>query len=277
MTLTARSIAEYSTRKKQFSISLTKLELVRAEETLPAGVCGRVQGIAMVYDQVDFYDTIFARGCLAKSIVERVLTRKVNVFADHIKQVRCHVGVVASVTEIGDAVTVLIDLLDTNDGRSMLEYAKACIAADIETGLSLGFIPRKGEVVRDKSNVPTGQYKFTEIEWRETSITPVPAVPGTQITGARNDEGESGVDFTNDEISAILAAVPEERLTEVLTGLGFSRSSANAVPATPAAPETPAESAPPVESSNSEQGTERKIATMDERMSALRQSFATTR
>lgn len=278
MKLTARHIAEFSTRKKQFSTHVTKLEMVRVEGELPPGVCGRMQGIALVYDEIDWYDTTFARGCLDKSISERVMTRKINVFADHIKQVRCHVGVVAGVETIGDSVSVVVDLLDTNDGRLMLEYAKACVAADVETGFSIGFIPRRGEMVKDKIGQPTGQYRFLEIEWRETSVTPIPAVPGAMVTGARNegDGEESNIDLTTDEITAILAAVPQDRLNEVLTPLGFTRTSANAEPATQTDENKPADVTPPADSLSNEKGEERKLATMDDRIKALRQSFAIT-
>lgn len=279
MTLTARNIADLASRKKQFTTHLTRLEFVRAEGMeLPAGVCGRMQGIAMVYDQVDWYDTIFARGCLDKSITERVFARKVNVFADHIKQVRCHVGVVSDARTIGDSVVVTIDLLDTADGRVMLEYARACVAADIETGLSIGFIPRRGEMVKDPAGIATGQYRFLEIEWRETSVTPVPAVPGTMVTGARNEDGEPGTEdeLTADEIRAILSTAPQDRLNEVLIEMGYARSTDNAASDTPDADATPPEDTPVAESSNEEADEEVRFMPFEERIAALRASFATS-
>lgn len=261
-------------RKKQFSGFATKLELVRAEGDLPAGVCGRMQGIALVYETVDFYDTMFAYGCMDRSIAERVASRKVNVFSDHVKQVRAHVGVVSMAETIGDSLVVMIDLLDTADGRQMLEYVKACVSAGVETGLSIGFIPRKYEQVKSASGELTGVVRFTEIEWRELSVTPVPAVPGTAVTGARHEDVDAvEQSFTREDAIALFSGIPEELLNDVLSEMGYTRT-ASADPENDSSDPKPKDDTPEADAVEKIEGEERKFATMDERMAALRSSFS---
>lgn len=233
-------------RLKQFAHSVTHLEL-RAADDLPAGVCGRIQGVALVYDSVDWYGTMFAPGCMARSIADRVNSSKVNLFLDHTKQVRCHVGVVRSMTDVGDTCVMVGDLFDTADGRLALEYCKAVIAAGAETGISIGFIPRKGEIVKDATGITTGNYRFNEIELREESITPVPAVEGALVTGARHeDENDPEVMVT--ALRSIVASLPAERLDAALLELGFQRRASEAKPeetASAVAAGDPAETAQP--------------------------------
>lgn len=274
-----------SARAKQYAHSVSSLKLVverardehgvliRAEgDDLPDGVCGRIQGVAMVYDQLDWYGTMFAPGCMAKSIAERVQARKVNLFLDHEKEVRCHVGIVASMTDIGDQAVMTGDILDTADGRLALEYCKAVIAAGGETGISIGFIARKGEVVKDALGTSTGAYRFTEIELREESITPVPAVENALVTGARNEDDEDP-ELMITALRSIVAALPKERLDATLLEYGFERN-ATLTPepvdkATPKPAGTPAaEEEPGAEGEGS-----RKME-MQDRIKALRTTFA---
>ena len=160
------------------------LEL-RADGDLPPGIAGRLTGIALTYDVVDTYDTIFARGCAKRSIDMKVAARKLPLLMDHDRSVRAHVGVVASMTDVGDALVMTADLLDTPEGRAAKEYAQAVIAAGTSTGFSIGFVPRRAErVVVDGRPVE----RFLEIELREVSLTPMPAVPGTGLTAARADD-----------------------------------------------------------------------------------------
>ena len=87
--------------------------------------------------------------------------------------------------DIGDALVMTADIFDTADGRAALEYVKAVLASGASTGFSIGFIPRASEMVQvDGKPVE----RFTEIELREVSITPMPAVPGAEVASARNDE-----------------------------------------------------------------------------------------
>lgn len=160
---------------------------VRADlPDLPPGIAGRVSGIALTYDVVDTYDTMFARGCAKRSIDTRVAARKVPLLMDHDRSVKSHVGVVAQLSEVGDALMMVAEILDTEEGREALEYAKAVMAANTSTGFSIGFVPRRSEWVKigDKQ-----VERFTEIELREVSITPFNAVPGAEMTAARAESG----------------------------------------------------------------------------------------
>lgn len=257
-------------RPKERSISFTHLEL-RSEDALPEGVCGRIQGVALTYDTVDYYGTMFAPGCMARSIVERVAANKVNLFLDHTKEVRSHVGIVRTMNDIGDTCVMTADILDTVEGRDTLEYCKAIIAAGGETGISIGFIPRKGEVVKNSLGTATGTYRFTEIELREESITPVPAVDGAQVTGARTEDDDDPEVMVT-ALRAIVAALPLERLDATLLELGFQRNAAaTPTPEEVAAPAAAAEPAAVEEPVTEDEGLRK--APMADRIKAIRESM----
>lgn len=158
---------------------------VRADGNLPPGIAGRVSGVALTYEVVDSYNTIFARGCAKRSIDNKVKARKVPLLMDHSRTVGAHVGVVASMIDSGDSLIMTADLFDTPEGRAALDYVKTVIAAGASTGFSIGFVPRRSDMVMLEGKPSE---KFLEIELREVSLTPMPAVPGADVTGARMDE-----------------------------------------------------------------------------------------
>jgi HK97 family phage prohead protease len=172
-------------RQKMWHFSDTHIELRAEQDNLPSGIAGRVMGVALTYDVVDSYQTMFQRGAAQQSINTKVKARKVPLLMDHDRTVASHVGVVASMTEVGDTLVMTAELFDTPDGRAALEYVKAVIAAGASTGFSIGFVPRRSEMVAVNGKPVE---LFTEIELREVSITPMPAVPGADITAARTDE-----------------------------------------------------------------------------------------
>lgn len=177
------------TRAVQYITSDVALE-IRADAALPPGVCGRVSGVALTYDVVDSYATVFAPGCAKRSIDTKVRARKVPLLMDHSRTVGAHVGVVAQMTDAGNALVMTADLFDTPDGRAALEYAKTVIAAGASTGFSIGFVPRRSDMtLRDGQMVEV----FQEIELREVSLTPMPAVPGADVMGARTDEASAAI------------------------------------------------------------------------------------
>ena len=94
---------------------------IRAEGDLPPGIAGRVSGVALTYEVVDSYQTIFARGCAKRSIDNKVKARKVPLLMDHSRTVGAHVGVVASMVDSGDQLIMTADLFDTPEGRAALE------------------------------------------------------------------------------------------------------------------------------------------------------------
>lgn len=206
-------------------------------EKLPDGVCGRMTGIALVYSVADDYGTVFEPGCLAKTRVERVAAGKVKLFADHGPFTDTHVGTVRSITDVGDAAVMMADLFDTQAGRTMKEYLEAVLASGSETGLSIGFRPVKKEWKSadgggaDADNL----LHYQEIQLREISITPVPAVPGTEVTGVRRQENETDTALLLRVLANILREVPERD----------ARAAVDAAYASSAA-KTDTEAAPPV-------------------------------
>lgn len=176
-----------SVREKMWHLTDATLQ-VRADSDLPPGIAGRVSGVALTYEVVDSYGTMFARKCAKRSIDNRVASRKVPLLMDHERTSKAHVGVITSMSDVGDSLVMTADIFDTAEGRSALEYVKAVLASGASTGFSIGFIPRTSETVQ----VDTAQVeRFTEIELREVSITPMPAVPGAEVASARHDDAPS--------------------------------------------------------------------------------------
>jgi HK97 family phage prohead protease len=160
-----------------------EVALEARQEGLPEGIAGRITGVALTYEQVDTYGTVFARGCAKRTIDTKVKARRVPFLMDHEREVEAHVGVVASLTDTGDGLVMVADLFDTEAGREARDYVKAVMAAGAVTGLSIGFVPKRTEMaVVDGVTVE----RFLEIELREISLTPMPSVPGTDVLGARS-------------------------------------------------------------------------------------------
>jgi hypothetical protein len=172
---------------------------------LPSGVAGRVSGVALTYDAIDTYGTTFARGCAKRSLDGKVPARRLPLLMDHERSTEAHVGVVSSASDVGGALVITADLFDTPAGRSAVEYVKAVLAAGASTGFSVGFIPRRSERVKIDGEMID---RFLEIELREISITPMPSVPGTDVTGARKDAGTD----TTATASAAASPVPDAGL-----------------------------------------------------------------
>jgi len=198
---------------------------IRAESDLPPGIAGRVSGVALTYETVDSYQTMFARKSAKRSIDNKVAARKVPLLMDHERTSKAHVGVVTEMQDVGDALVMTADIFDTADGRAALEYVKAVLASGASTGFSIGFVPRASEMVKvgDKS-----VERFTEIELREVSITPMPAVPGAEVASARNEEVAEALPVRTDDDLLLIAArvaldaLPVDARTALLdTDAGF--------------------------------------------------------
>lgn len=249
---------------KQYTMQATQLEL-RAENEMPPGVVGRISGIALVYGQTDAYGTQFARGALDRTRGERLASGKIKMFADHMALTSQHVGVVRSLDDVGDAVVMTADLFDTAEGRKMKEYLAAVMAANAETGLSIGFVPRKGMPHPDDPSV----YMFTEIELREISVTPVPAVPGAEVAGVRQEDEEF---LPEQALRVILAALSEDDARRVFDEV-YARTQAVGGDTAPTMTDAPGTSGEEDKADAAEVGERAKAATMDERIDALRASF----
>lgn len=164
------------------TVRRVEVALETRQDELPPGVAGRITGVALTYEQVDTYGTVFARGCAKRTINTKVKARKLPFLMDHEREVEAHVGVVSSLTDTGDALIMTADLFDTEGGRAAKEYVQAVMAAGAFTGLSIGFRPVLSEMAMVGGQTVE---RFLEIELREISLTPMPSVPGTDVLGAR--------------------------------------------------------------------------------------------
>ncbi len=85
---------------------------IRAESDLPPGIAGRVSGVALTYEVVDSYQTMFARKSAKRSIDNKVAARKVPLLMDHERTSKAHVGVVTEMQDVGDALVMTADIFD---------------------------------------------------------------------------------------------------------------------------------------------------------------------
>ena len=239
---------------------------IRAESDLPPGIAGRVSGVALTYEVVDSYQTMFARKSAKRSIDNKVAARKVPLLMDHERTSKAHVGVVTEMQDVGDALVMTADIFDTADGRAALEYVKAVLASGASTGFSIGFVPRASEMVKvgDKS-----VERFTEIELREVSITPMPAVPGAEVASARNEDiAEVASERTDDDLLLIAARVALDALP-----VDARLALLDAYVPTPSVTESVSSHAPVVlDTPSSTHSTARYVA-MEDRIKAVRSTY----
>lgn len=231
---------------------------LRAVETdgLPEGVCGRIVGVGLRYNVVDTYGTMFMPGCLAKT-GEKVRAGKVKLYADHRYVTDNHVGVVREITDVGDDVLVSADLLDTQRGRQLLEYAKACKASGAQTGLSIGFYDRDSEWI-DTNGARV--LAFSEVELEEFSMTPANAVEGADLLNAR--KMDPALKLT--ALKTLLQSMSESDVRSAVDAqFGQPKSEGNAA----AKPDSAADEARNAAAPDSRE------ATAEDRLAAYRQSF----
>lgn len=185
---------------------------IRAAADLPPGIAGRVSGVALTYETVDTYQTMFARNSAKRSIAGKVAARRVPLLMDHERTSKAHVGVVTEMQDVGNALVMTADIFDTADGRAALEYVKAVLASGASTGFSIGFVPRASEQVSVDGQAVE---RFTEIELREVSITPMPAVPGAEVAAARAEDvvSEDVAVRTDDDLLLVAARVTLDSLS----------------------------------------------------------------
>lgn len=257
-------------RPVQYLVSDVALE-IRADSDLPPGVAGRVSGVALTYDVVDSYATVFARGCAKRSIDTKVKARKVPLLMDHSRTVGAHVGVVASMIDSGDALIMTADLFDTPDGRAALDYVKTVIAAGASTGFSIGFVPRRSDMTSVDGRPVE---RFLEIELREVSLTPMPAVPGADVTGARTEEQTSRSDVELLTTAALIAleALPSDVRMSVVSRFLPHTSTVTTTATAPVRASVTGETG-----SDATQKAVTYAVPMEARIKAVRQSFQTIR
>jgi HK97 family phage prohead protease len=239
---------------------------IRAESDLPPGIAGRVSGVALTYEVVDSYQTMFARKSAKRTIDNKVAARKVPLLMDHERTSKAHVGVVTEMQDVGDALVMTADIFDTADGRAALEYVKAVLASGASTGFSIGFVPRASEMTTVNGKPVE---RFTEIELREVSITPMPAVPGAEVASARNEEmPEESSKRTDDDLLLIAARVALDALpVEARTALLDTYAPA------PVATETASSDAPVVLDTPTSTDSTARYVEMEDRIKAVRSTF----
>lgn len=167
-----------------------RVQLRAEDEMLPPGVAGQISGIALTFDTVDTYGTTFARGCAKRSIDTKVAAGRLPLIMDHEWETGAHVGVVRELVDTGTGYLMTADLFATEEGQEARRYVQNVLAADACVGLSIGFRPLRSEMVTIDGQAVE---RFTEIELREISLTPLPSVPGTDVVAARSDRAAPDV------------------------------------------------------------------------------------
>ena len=244
---------------------------VRAGE-LPAGVCGVVTGIALRYNVVDAWGTVFLPGSVDKTRT-KVAAGKIKLFDNHGAAdgygTRTHIGVVRSLVQAGEAEVMTAHLFDTEDGRRAKEYLAAVMSAQGETGLSIGFYARDGSEVRD-AHGNWQHYAFSEIELDEISLAPRNAVPGADVTSVRREPDTNGL---RSVVRGLRAAYGDDALLALLREADPNATAGDEPGSVDAAPATPA---PPADDSGTrdEPTEDRSVpADMAERLAAVRSTF----
>ena len=250
---------------------------------LPPGCCAKMTGTALVYNVTDDYGTRFAPGCLAKTVAEKVRPGKVRLFADHEARTRTHVGTVTDIKDVGDTAVMTAVIFDTEAGRAMKEYLEAVTKSGAVTGgvtgLSVGFRSREDESITiDEGDGPQWACLFKEIELREISVTPVNAVPGTDVLSVRRERGEKDAGLLTRMLARILSEVPESEARAVFdtayaSAADPANNGADPTGATPAAPPAPDVARG---SESSTVSAEPKVVPLEERIRIMREVMGAT-
>lgn len=254
--------------------------------TLPPGVVGRLQGIALTYDVLDDKGTTFARGALARTMRERVATGKVKLYWNHgdahvtgSYDTDLHIGIVRRMwdEQRGGAWVAMMeaDIFDTEEGRRAHEYLRAVYAAGAETGLSIGMIPGtlKGDSRYKLDGIDCA--RITECGLREISVVSEQSVPGTAVTHVR---AETAPDITDDidygpllrTIAAHVGADAFRAMTGAVLGDATDQSDSDAASDCNADADS---DAAPVDSPAEEAPAATLYASMDERLKVYRRLY----
>ena len=217
--------------------------------------------------------------CLPQDVVATLNLTHVNTLADGfaasaLGRFAAKDAVHAMMQEMGDSLMMTADLFDTPEGRAALDYVKTVIAAGASTGFSIGFVPRKAETVTIDGRVAE---RFLEIEMREVSITPMPAVPGADVTSARAEAvpamDRSDVELLTMAAAAALDALPAETRAGLLVRYVGSRTDdgdgATVLNANANGPTTPATAT----DSSATNAADSRHLSHAQRVSAVRSSF----
>lgn len=222
-----------------------------------------LEGIACVYDVVDSHNTMFAPGSLdsSRAAIDR---GEVKLFIDHgesmsdgFYKLRNHVGTVTSLVD-GTlpsgmrASRMTANIFDTTEGRAPVEYLEQVLAGHSLTGLSIAGWQSTwlgSKVQRDGRDV----FRYTKAGLLEISVMPIQSVPGAVVTKLTRRPADGWM--TDEQKAAALRASfakTEEAAAPLLRAAGLR-------PAASPHRETPGRS---------------RLATMDERLTVYRKTFA---
>jgi hypothetical protein len=289
-------------RKPPLDLCIRAAELALQESDLPAGVIGRVEGIALVYDVVDDHGTTFVRGCLDRTRAEKVAAGKVKLYWDHGKAMLyegfydsdLHIGTVRSLSDVTlpdgrIAAYMVADLIDCPKAHEVKDYVRGVIASGGTTGLSIGFVPRSPK----PSKTEKRGTKYTEIELREISITSSQSVPDSELLAERSSPAVR----LRAALDALIGALGPDTVRAALENYEADDSAtddtqddqdqttkdhqgnANADDSHADAGSTPAEDsdAEAEDSRSTAPQEEPEFVSMEQRFAALRQTYATQR
>lgn len=247
-----------------------------AETDLPAGIIGRVEGFALVYDTVDSFGTAFAPGSLDRTTRERVAAGKVKLFWDHgdaalqgTYDTDLHIGVVRSLEnrrtpdgKMGAWMTA--DLLDTEEARKAKAYVTAVLAAGGETGISIGMLEKGLQASTARVDGQPVLY-YTDVPLREISLTAEQAVPGALVGSIRAEDRQK---MRDQVLHGLIAAL----------GIEHIRAALDAASQGDATEQDSADAGDEPDTRDAEAGDSRAVesplATMDERLAAVRSSYS---
>jgi hypothetical protein len=198
--------------------------------------------------------------------------------------VHTHVGTVTDIKDVGDTAVMTAVIFDTEAGRRMKEYLQAVTQSGKETGaatgLSVGFRSREDEstTVVDEDGDEQWACRFLEIELREISVTPVNAVPGSDVLSVRRERGEKDPALLTRILARILAEVPESEARAVFD-TAYASAADRAQRGTEPTGATPAADPASTAAHGSESSTasaEPKAVPFEERMKIMREVMGTT-
>lgn len=169
------------------------------DTNLPTGVIGQVAGIAVMYDTLDDYGTMFGRTSLHRTMKERVAAGKVKLYWDHgdapltgFYDSDLHIGTVRSLEDVQVepgkwGAYMIADIFDTPKGNEAKQYLQGVLASGGETGLSVG---GRAKGIKSEMVSLDGQQveRFTEFPLREISITSMQAVPNSSVLAVRQED-----------------------------------------------------------------------------------------
>lgn len=170
--------------RREIRVPEGKAELISQGKAGKPNDPGFVQGYAAVWDVVDLHREVVRRGAFAKSIQERVASRKVKLMGQHL----CHGGstfeVIGTVTEMKEDDFGL--WFHAPFGKTNLaQDVRQNVVDDHVSNASIGFMPVKWSFINDEAS---GReiIEHTEMKALEVTLTAFPIQELAILTGAKS-------------------------------------------------------------------------------------------